>query len=149
LEINSAVINDWIALHTQILDRIVIINDGRNDSLKNELSGRKRLNLSLLTNGKSLADTAPSGIAWETAKTTGIITEFDFKTIQRLTDVYTLQNIIVEKTFMKIIDFAFDSNSYNEREIDITLIQLELLFRELTGQEHRISELYGLTLSDL
>lgn len=90
-----------------------------------------------------------SNTAWETAKSTGIIAEFDFETTQKLTEVYSIQNIVMDKTVDKIIEYIFNRESQNIENIDGVLSQYHLRFRELNGQEKTLRALYKDALSKL
>jgi len=146
---NSAIINNWKEKHTKIRDRITEIVEGRNDSLKTELLKYNYLNLSVLTNDENLIDAIITNTAWEAAKSTGIISEFDFVTTQKLTFVYSMQDVLTERSTIKILDYYFDPNSHNMENIDQTLIQFQLRFQELTGQEELITNLYKEAINEL
>lgn len=139
---NQVIIQHWKRRHIEIRDRITDVIEGANDSLKTELKKYNYLNLGLLTDNKSLIDAILLNTAWESAKTTGIISEFDYKTIQKLTQVYTMQEIMTDKTLMKILDYYFNTESHDIENIDKTLVQFQLRFWELTGQEELLSMLY-------
>lgn len=149
LERNSEILDHWKEQHTKIRNRITQIIEGKNDSLKTELLKYEYLNIGILTNNQSLIDNILTNTAWESAKSTGIISEFDFNTTQKLTQVYTIQEVITEKTIPKITDYYFDTNSHNMENINQTLIQFQLRFWELTGQETLMNGLYKQVISEL
>ncbi len=146
---NSAILGDWKEHHIKIRNRITEIVEGQNDSLKTELLKYEFLNIGVLTNNKSLIDDILTNTAWESAKSTGIISEFDFETTQKLTHVYSMQEVLTERTMAKITDFYFDTNAHNMENIDQTLIQFQLRFWELTGQEGLITNLYSEAISQI
>ncbi|MEQ9310375.1 MAG: hypothetical protein RLN90_13050 [Balneolaceae bacterium] len=127
---NSVILSDWKDHHIKIRIRISKIVEGQNDSLKIELLKCDFLNIGVLTNNKSLIDEILTNTAWESAKSTGIISEFDFNTIQQLTHVYSMQEVLTENTMAKITDFYFDTNAHYMENIDHTLIQFQLRFWE-------------------
>ncbi len=139
---NSEILEDWKKKHIEIRNRITEIIDGKNDSLKTELLKYEFLNLAVLTNNESLIDAILTNTAWESAKSTGVISEFDFETTQKLTHVYTMQEVLTDKTIAKILDYYFDANAHNMENIDQILIQFQLRFWELTGQEELMTDLY-------
>ena len=47
------------------------------------------------------------------------------------------------------IDFLFDPSAHNMQNLDATLIQLQLRFWELTGQENLLADLYENVLKEL
>jgi hypothetical protein len=114
----------------------------RNDSLKNILKASKYLDLGLLTDQQSLINDVLSDTAWESAKTTGIIEAFNFEQIELFTQVYTMQETLTNKTLMNILDLYFSADTHNMKNLDITLLQLQLYFNELTGQERLMTYLY-------
>jgi hypothetical protein len=138
---NSAIIKVWKKSHLEMSERINQIVDGKNDSLKNELIKHKFINLGVLTNNGSFINSLPTKTAWETSKSTGIISEFNFDTTQQLTNVYSLQEILTERTLMGLLDLYFEE-AHNIDNIDAILIQFRLRFGELLGQEYKLDELY-------
>lgn len=140
---NSSILGNWKERHIKIRNRITEIVEGRNDSLKAEILKNEFLNLGLLTNNESLIDAILTSTAWESAKSTGIISEFDFETTQKLTHVYSMQEVLTERTMAKILDYYFDTSAHNMENIDQILIQFQLRFRELTGQEELMVNLYN------
>jgi hypothetical protein len=146
---NAAILSDWKEHHIKIRNRITEIVEGRNDSLKTELLKYEFLNIGVITNNKSLIDDILTNTAWESAKSTGIISEFDFETTQKLTHVYSMQEVLTERTMANITDFYFDTNAHNMENIDQTLIQFQLRFWELTGQEGLITNLYSEAISQI
>ncbi|MRX64089.1 hypothetical protein [Maribacter luteus] len=146
---NSAIINKWKERHIKIRNRITELVEGRNDSLKTELLKHEFLNLGVLTNNESLIDAILTNTAWESAKSTGIISEFDFDTTQKLTHVYSMQEVLTERTVIKILDYYFDPNAHNMENIDETLTQFQLRFWELTGQEELMTNLYNEAINQI
>ncbi|EDP69588.1 hypothetical protein FBALC1_05368 [Flavobacteriales bacterium ALC-1] len=139
---NSEIIANWKEKHIKIRNRITQIVEGKNDSLKTELLKYDFLNLGVLTNNQSLIDDILTNTAWESAKTTGIISEFNFETTQKLTHVYSMQEVLTERTITKILDYYFDTDAHNMEDIDQILVQFQLRFWELTGQEELMVNLY-------
>ena len=89
-----------------------------------------------------MADSMLSMTAWESAKSAGIVAEFDFETTRKITDTYALQQIITERTFTQIIDYYFDSDAHDMANLDRVLLQFKLRFNELTSQEWMLARLY-------
>jgi len=139
---NSEILKNWKEHHTGTRNRISEIIAGKNDSLKAELLKYEYLNMGILTNNQSLIDDILTNTAWNAAKSTGIISELDFETTQKLTQVYAIQEVITERTISKISDYYFDTNAHNMKNLDQTLIQFQLRFWELTGQEQLMAGLY-------
>jgi hypothetical protein len=139
---NSGILDNWKKQHIEIRNAITAIVEGKNDSIKNELLKYDYLNLGVITKNENLIDAILTNTAWESAKSTGIISEFDFETTQKLTLVYSMQDELMNRTVAKILDYYFDSNSHDLKNIDQILIQFQLRFWELTGQEELMTGLY-------
>lgn len=149
LKRNAAILVHWKEQHIEIRDRISQIIEGKNDSLKTELLKYEFLNLGVLTNNKSLIDAILTDTAWESAKSTGIIAEFEFETTQNLTRVYSMQEVLTDRTIAKILDYYFDSDAHTMENIDQILVQFQLRFWELTGQEELMTQLYNEAIDQL
>lgn len=149
LQQNADILDRWKTHHTEIRDRISSILEGSADSLLSELKQYEYLNMGVLTNNRSLIDAILVDTAWESAKATGIIAEFDFQTTQQLTRVYALQEIIVDRTVANILDFYFDMEAHNIENLESVLVQFQLRFWELTGQEILIARFYENAIEQL
>jgi hypothetical protein len=146
---NLLIVQDWKSRHNAIKDLIVAVNNGENDSIKTELLKYNYFDLGILTNQKSLIDNTLTKTAWESAKSTGIISEFEFETIEILTQVYSLQDLITDKTIGELLEFYFETSTHNMNNLEQTLIQFQLRFWELTGQEELMIYLYSDSLKKL
>ena len=146
LKRNSKILSEWISLHQKISDRLAKSSSAENDSLKNALSKYNSFDFGVLSDGQQLVNTVLTNTAWETAKSTGIITEFDFEWIEHLTQVYALQNTVTNKTLESIVQLYFDERSHDMKRLDVTIKQLDILFHELVGEEKVLSTIYGDTL---
>ena len=144
---NQAIMVRWKDKHLAIRDRITDLTNGRNDSLKSELARYDYLNLGLLTDDESLIDAFLTNTAWESARSTGIIAEFDFATTQKLTQVYQMQQVLTDRTLGQILDFYFNTSAHDMANLDQVLIQFELRFWELAGQEQLIVTMYDEALA--
>ena len=146
---NANIMKRWKERHVAIRDRISDVIEGRNDSLKQAIQTYQYLNLGLLTDNEALINSILTNTAWESAKTTGIIAEFDFETTQSLTHVYSMQEVLMDRTLAKILDYYFDTQSHDMKQLDRILIQFQLRFWELTGQEVLMDQLYKQALEDV
>ena len=146
---NQVILNKWKEKHLAIRNRISSMIENQEDSLNVELKKYDYFNLMVLTNNESLIDALLSNTAWESAKTTGIISEFDYETIQKLTNVYDVQEILTERTIMKIMDFLYNTETHNLENLDKSLVQFHLRFWELTGQEESMIFLYKEAINEL
>ena len=86
--------------------------------------------------------------AWEAAKSTGIITEFDFELNQKLTYVYSMQEALMDGTIEKLLDSFYEANTFDQDEIDQSLLRFQLLFWDLTRQEDLMKDLYGQAIKE-
>ncbi|MDW3195131.1 MAG: hypothetical protein R8G66_22345 [Cytophagales bacterium] len=132
---NQAILDRWKDQHQTVLGRLTELIEGKNDSLKQAIASKTYLDLGFLTDNKSLIDAFLTNTAWESAKETGIIAEFDFEMTQKLTLVYKMQDVMTDRTLAKILDYYFDTSSHDMDNLDQVLIQFQLRFVELTGQE--------------
>ena len=146
---NFGILKNWKERHNKIRNNIASILSGENDSLKNKLKKSNFLNFGLLTDNKSLINSFLTNTAWESAKSSGIISEFNFKDIQLLTNVYNMQDILTNKTITKILDYYFGTSAHNLSNLDETMLQFHLRFIELTGQEATLMDLYKSAITEL
>ena len=146
---NQAILSEWQTRHGQIKDRLDSILEGNNPKVREQLESGSYLELGLITNQQSLADSMLTATAWDSAKSSGIIAEFDFETTRLLTDVYDLQEIITRRTFIQIVDLYFEGATHNAANLDATLIQFKLRFGELTSQEWMLEKQYRKALLHL
>lgn len=149
LKSNLKVLTIWQENHKKMYANINSLINGTNDSIKNQLKKGKYLEFSLLTSGKTLVNSIISNTAWETSKATQIISEFNFETIQELTQTYTMQEILLENTLKNITNLFFNANTHNLKNLDNTLLQFRLHFNELVGQEKTLDYLYKSTIKFL
>lgn len=146
---NQKIASGWLVHHGKILERIKNLMKLPADSLKKEFSKDNYLTFELLTDGKSINNDLLSNTAWKTAKSTGIIEEFDFEQIESLTMMYEFQNILVGKTLYGIVNTYFERDSHEFENLDSTLKQFLLRFKELTSQERFLLKIYEKTSQKL
>ncbi len=142
LQRNETILKDWEERHARIDENLNQLIEGKKDSLKGEMKKLDYFNIGLLTENRSLVDDVLTSTAWESANTTGIISEFDFEATQKLTRVYAMQELISEKTIGKILDYYFEPDTHKMEDVDAILIQFKLRFNELLGQERLMAYLY-------
>jgi hypothetical protein len=148
LERNGKILTEWIDLHQKVSERLAKLSSGEGDSLKKALLKYTSFNFGVLTDNQQIVNTILTNTAWETAKSTGIIAEFDFELIEHLTQVYSLQSTVMNTTLQKIIQVYFDAGSHDMERLDITLKQLDILFHELVGQEKLLATVYDSTITN-
>ncbi len=142
IEGNLKVLEEWMVRHSETFERLSKITEGKDDSLKNQLLEYNFLNTYILAGGKSFLHDIIVQNAWDTAKATGIISEFDFDITQRLTKVYNLQEMIMGRTIANLTDRLTATETHNMENIDLNLLGLQFLMMELLGQERLLKDLY-------
>ena len=149
IERNSKIVAEWYPRHERIhalLERNALTGY---DSLKKAMQPYNYFNMGVIFGNEPLANTLLSSTAWETARTTGIVSDFDFKLSEELTNLYTIQTVIMDNTLQGIVSLLFDPNTHDPQRLDVTLKQFELRFRELAGQEYLLSRDYNNVLTKL
>ena len=146
---NQSTLKKWKDKHSKMSLNISNVVEGKNDSIKDLLNKSNFLNFGLLTDGKSLINSVLSDTAWETAKATNIISEFDFEIIQQLTQTYKMQKVLSEKTIGSITSLYFSTEAHQMKNLESTLLQFSLRFNELVGQEQTLDYMYNNTLEFL
>ena len=100
------------------------------------------LDFGLLTNSGEFINKMLNQTAWETTKTTAIITELDFLLVEKLTKTYELQKRIINNTINDITNLYYSSESHDLNNIDKTVLLFSLRFNQLTGQQSLLAEYY-------
>lgn len=149
VERNARVLASWIPHHEKIYQHLSVSSLDKTDTLRNALLKYNYFNFDIITSNKQLFQEVLTNTAWETAKSTGIIAEFDFELVEYLTQVYALQNVIMNNTLEQIMSNINNKESHDLQNIAATLKQTEIRFRELTGQEKRLEKLYSTSLIKL
>ena len=142
LEKNSKILAEWIPRHEKIYRRLYRSSSEKNDSLKNVLMQYDYFSFDVLSDNQRLFHSLPSHTTWETAKATGIITEFDFELVEELTKTYSLQDLVVNHTLQDVAQILLNQNTHDMKKLDANLKQLEIRFSELTGQERNLEKDY-------
>ncbi len=146
---NAEIINDWIENHGKIQERLTQIVQGKNDSLKQLIRQSNKFSLGYLTDNQNLVQEVPVNTAWESAKSMNLISEFKYSIVEQLTEVYTLQEVVTERSIIKILDAYFDKSTHNMKEFDSNLLLFQMLFSELVGQEYSLKDAYKRSLKKL
>jgi hypothetical protein len=135
---NESIVNALLETHLSILNTVDSLIAGKNDSLHRAIAGSKYFDVWMLTSNKSIIPAFPSATAWETARSTGIISEFDYSEVVELTRIYTQQEIIYNGTLKSIVDLIFERETNDLKELDATLFQLSIRFKEMSLQERTL-----------
>jgi len=139
---NSGIIKDWTFTHSKIVERLENILNGNDDSLKTTLAGKDYLDLDILIQEETLFNAILSDTAWESAKSTGIMSEFDFRLTQELTRTYTMQEVFSDRTIMNLIDLFFDRDIHDMDNLEGNLRALSMRMAELHAQEKTLQHFY-------
>ena len=142
---NQKTLNNWMADHNAILQNLNNLIENKNDSIKKIAESKGYLPIQVILDNRNLIDKPLSNSAWSSAQSIGIISEFDFKTLQNISETYELQQLISNTSIDKIAERLFLKSSDIENTKDI-LIELRLRFFNLRGQEIRLAHLYEETI---
>lgn len=146
---NMEIVEGWKEHHGAMHKRILAVANGKNEDIYEELMASNYFDIGLFTDQQPLVDVFLAKTAWESAKTTGIVSAFDYESIQQLTVAYDMQEVFMERTLNKMIEIYFTPETHDKERLDRTLLQLSLLSTELTGQEQTLHYLYGQALAKL
>lgn len=135
---NEKLIGNMITRHNEVIQNLNAAIQNPNDTLSKRIAMDGYLNYRLLARGESLFPRYPSSTSWEAAKSTGIISEFDYETIEACEGVYGSQEMIVKYTLPKIVEDIFE---FGPTQIKQKLIKLRLKFIELSDQEMTLQKL--------
>ena len=145
---NQKILHDWITDHNAILDNLDSLIGSKNDSIQILAEKKGYLPIQIIFNNKNLINTPLSNSAWSSAQSIGIISEFDFKTLQNISQTYELQQLIME-TSIEIIAERLFLKSYDIENIQGLLIELRMRFKNLVGQENSLNYFYKKTIEIL
>jgi hypothetical protein len=134
---NKTLIQEMIILHDEVIQSLNAAISKPNDTLRQQITRDGYLDYKLLANGKSLFPRYPSSTSWEAAKSTGIISEFDYETIEACEGAYASQEMILRNTLPKITEDIF---SLDPSQMDQKLIKLRLKFVEISEQEKTLQQ---------
>jgi hypothetical protein len=67
----------------------------------------------LLTTERPIYNEVLGSTAWETARSTGIIEEFNFESIEFLTRVYGVQDLVLNNSLKGIAEVYFERESHD------------------------------------
>lgn len=142
---NQTILNDWMADHNAILENLNNLIESKNDNIQILAENNSYLPIQVIFDNKNLMDKPLSNSAWSSAQSIGIISEFDFRTLQSISETYELQQFIMDTSIEKIAERLFLKSSDIENTKGI-LIELRLRFQNLLGQEYRLQHLYKETI---
>lgn len=139
---NHAILLDWQQRHEKIFFRINELLELPDDILQEKFFHTGSFYFGVMTDNKSILDDIMTNTAWETARSTGIISEFDYADVERLTKIYDLQENIINYTLRALMDLLHDRSSQSSEDIRVTLLLFRSLFYDLKSQEFLLLQLY-------
>ena len=135
LEGNRVIIEKALQTHRDVVANLRKASADENDSLRFYLVRDRHFSgkvFQFLANGKSFYKQFPSSTSWSSAKSTGIIAEFDYPVLEALTKVYDTQAFFMQETLPTIAQSLYVPVSDNELD---TINPLNLRMNELIAQE--------------
>lgn len=148
LTVNQNILNDWIKTHQGIVENLNTLIESKSDSIQKVVEEKNYLPMQVILYEKSLIDDPLSNSAWNSAQSSGILSEFDFETLQNISQTYQLQEYIMQTSIDRIVEVYF-SKSTNKENAKELLIELRSRFQNLQGQEFRLKTVYENTLSKI
>lgn len=149
LRSNLEIVSKWNEDHSRAFEKVEKLSAGENNSLKENLYADGHIQVFELTDDKPIVSSIPTNTAWETARTTGIVSELDFSAIKSLTTTYGAQSFIVDHTMVELRRFLLSDEANDEKRVERNIVQLKLRFGELVVQESALISLYERALKDL
>ena len=146
---NQGVLETWKEAHQEMLKNIVELNQSEDLQRKRILTESGFLDFSAISGQDYLINSTLIDASWQTALGIGALKEVDYEKLETIIRVYELQELINDKTIQSIVSFYFRVETHSPENIDDTLMQLQLRFRELTGQEQVLGGLYAQALEVL
>lgn len=148
---NQLILHEWYSKHEQAekrLDSLLLLPEEEliRICFNNEKGG---FDFSVITGKSNFVNSIMTSTAWETARTTGIINEFDFKHIEILTQTYELQHFLTYSSLNAFLEVMKDRKTYNPEEISTTLLLFKWAIKEMVGQEVLLGEVYEVLLDQL
>lgn len=133
---NQKTLKDWMADHNAILENLNSLIENINDSIQLLSESKSYIPIQIILDNKGLIIIPLSNSAWNSAQSIGIISEFDFNTLQKISETYELQQLIIDTSIEKIAERLCLKISDIENTKDV-LIEMRLRFQSLLGQEVR------------
>ncbi|WP_420580614.1 hypothetical protein [Reichenbachiella sp.] len=139
---NYWTIKQWNKDHLAVINRLDSLNYGLKPELEQELKQADFFDLRPLLDKSGLINSMLIRSAWETAKETGIFSEFDYEILQSITRTYDFQKALTDNTVPKIMDTYFSKDSHRMEEIELTTMVFHLQMSQLYGHELVLISLY-------
>ncbi len=145
---NQKTLNKMMADHSAMLKNINNLINSKNDSIQQIARAKGYLPVYIILDNKSLLEKPLLNSAWSSAQSIGIISEFDFKTLQYINATYELQQLIMNTSIENIAERIYIKSNDIENTKGL-MIELNLRFGNLQGQEYNLENLYKETIEML
>ena len=145
LEGNQTVLEDWMAAHSAIVNNLGRLIEGPVDSLQLLVARGDYVPMHVIFHEQSLIEQPLANSAWHSAQSAGILSEFEFETLQQISQTYELQAYIMETSIDRIVEVYFSKSTDVDKAREL-LVELRLRFRNLQGQEYTLRGSYEKTL---
>ncbi|PID26339.1 MAG: hypothetical protein CR982_10785 [Candidatus Cloacimonadota bacterium] len=145
---NQNTLKEWMANHNAIIKNLNNLIENKKDNIQKLAETKGYLPQQMIFDNMSLVNKPLLNSAWTSAQSIGIISEFDFKTLQYINATYELQQLMMNTTVKNIAEILY-SKSTDVENIKGFLIELRLRFGNLKGQEYSLEELYKKTIEVL
>ena len=142
---NQRILNDWQSSHKGIVNNLNNLIESENDSIRELAENTSYLPMQVILYEKSLISEPLSNSAWSSAQSIGILSEFDFETLQKISQTYELQKYIMDTSIDRIVE-RFFLKSTEVKYTKQLLIELKLRFQNLQGQEFMLERVYSETI---
>lgn len=132
LRSNQEIIKNWNQVHREVLKNIEYYQ-ARPD-LHDSLVQNHQFQIKLVSKGSLMPNTVRNN-AWEIARNTGLLQNFDLALANTLSNMYDQQRIGATVTADKLIALLFERQTHQQEKVPETLAILEITMEELVGQE--------------
>lgn len=143
---NREIIKNWQQIHTETLKNIEFYRS--QPTTYDSLMQGNQFRFNLIFKGSLMPNNIRSN-AWEIAKTSGMLQNFDLALANTLTDTYDMQHIGAGSTANQLIRLIYDRQTHEQALIPQTLVIFEITMQELVGQEAYLLTLYEKVLKEL
>jgi hypothetical protein len=142
---NQNILKNWMETHNEIVENLAEIIETKNDSIQILAKNKSYLPMQVILYKKSLIDKPLSNSAWNSAQSVGVLSEFDFETLQSISQTYELQQYIMDTSIDRILERYFLQSTDVDNANNL-LIELKLRFQNLQGQEFMLERIYKETI---
>ena len=132
LHSNQEIIKNWHQIHREVLNKIEYYQ--ARPGLHDSLVQNHQFQIKLISKGSLMPNTVRNN-AWEIARNTGLLQNFDLAMANTLSNMYDQQRFCATVTADKLITLLFERQAHQQEKVPETLAILEMTMEELVGQE--------------